>query len=698
MISSRADNSAIETPFVPDIGALTPGDTVMAALYYAHAGFHVLPVRIGKHPGSIVGKGWDKKSSRDSLQIERWWNEYPEAGVSLHTGKSNVVAFDLDCDEIPEELIWLKTGVFQQTRPGGQRGHYVFASREWWVSGDLKLKDGTTVGDIKSGNSVIMAEPSQHSAGGHYRWRTTGIVPPLPPQAFDYLTPLGATRAGSRSVEATDAQVSQAISDWIGSDRPKVLDNLVNSLRNARSGTRNLALRLTKVAAGEARIGFYPLETAREKFEDAMRESYEKRQEPGKFDFHEFERLWKDAVGYALSRSFEEIEAEANRPYGEDSRKMNNVTPIKFEAGDGIDPNVLTELNKMKVRAEANRLFDSEAHKPFERTQRNLTKFLADPPQLVPMRIENIMPDGGRIVFAAPYKTGKTTIVANLMRSLVDGDLFLDTFPVFKKAERLVLIDDELSEDMVRNWLMTQNIRNTDAVVDVICVRGQVSSFDILNDKGRADWASYLRDLGCDYLILDCLRPVLDALGLNENQDAGKFLTAFDTLLFEAGTPGDATIVHHMGHANERSRGDSRIQDWPDAIWKIVREDPDDELSPRYFSASGRDVEVAQGKLKYDPATRRLSYQGVSRSDAKKQRRLEPALKAALDVLTDDKNNGGTGIGKTSLIGKVHNATGIGRPTIEEALNFGEKELHITTFKGLKNATMYLPGPVAWTP
>jgi hypothetical protein len=35
-------------------------------------------------------------------------------------------------------------------------------------------------------------------------------------------------------------------------------------------------------------------------------------------------------------------------------------------------------------------------------------------------------------------------------------------------------------------------------------------------------WAKALRDLGCDYLILDCLRPVLDALGLIENNEAGR--------------------------------------------------------------------------------------------------------------------------------------------------------------------------------
>ena len=101
----------------------------------------------------------------------------------------------------------------------------------------------------------------------------------------------------------------------------------------------------------------------------------------------------------------------------------------------------------------------------------------------------------------------------------------------------------------------------------------------------RGQWARRLRDLGCDYLIFDCLRPVLDALGLDESHDAGRFLEPFDALMAEAGI-NDAAIAHHMGHAGERARGDSRLQDWPDATWRLVRlnDEPD---SPRYSRPTG---------------------------------------------------------------------------------------------------------------
>ena len=127
---------------------------------------------------------------------------------------------------------------------------------------------------------------------------------------------------------------------------------------------------------------------------------------------------------------------------------------------------------------------------------------------------------------------------------------------------------------------------------------------------------------------------MLDALGLDENHEAGKFLVQFDALLYEAGIPA-ALLVQHMGHTGERSRGDSRLQDWPDAIWRLVRED-DDPASARYFSAYGRDVEVREGRLTFDARTRWLTYGGGDRSNAKS----EAAYTALVNLLAEDARQG----------------------------------------------------------
>ena len=75
-------------------------------------------------------------------------------------------------------------------------------------------------------------------------------------------------------------------------------------------------------------------------------------------------------------------------------------------------------------------------------------------------------------------------------------------------------------------------------------------------------------------------------------------------------------MVQHMGHG-ERSRGDSRLQDWPDAIWRLVRESEEPD-SPRFFSAFGRDVNVAEGRINFD--NRRLTYTAGNQDDAQSQK------------------------------------------------------------------------------
>ena len=293
-----------------------------------------------------------------------------------------------------------------------------------------------------------------------------------------------------------------------------------------------------------------------------------------------------------------------------------------------LERSIEVELDKLRIRKEAKRRLDEESREPIVLPPvKNLATLLAEPDEVTAYRIEGVAPVAARVMLSAQYKAGKTSLRDNLVRSLVDGDPFLGHFTVNTPAKHLVLIDDELSEHTLRPWLRAQNITPVDAVVDVIALRGKVSTFNILDEACRADWAQRLRDVECDYLVLDGLRPILDALVLDEKSDAGMFLVAFDALLNDAGID-DACLVQHMGHANERARGDSRLQDWPDAIWRIVRETEEPD-SARFFSAYGRDVDVSEGRLAFDPTTRRLTYTAGSRQDTK----TEDAVASVIDVI-----------------------------------------------------------------
>jgi hypothetical protein len=282
------------------------------------------------------------------------------------------------------------------------------------------------------------------------------------------------------------------------------------------------------------------------------------------------------------------------------------------------------EARKIRVREAAQRKIRREQERDYGNLEPiPLADFLATPDDPVKYRIDGHWPRNGRVVLAAQAKAGKPTLIGNTMRSLLDGDPFLGKFQT-EPVEGVILLDFEMDEDTIRQWLRDQQIVNVGGST-VEPLRGKASSFDILDSQTRSQWATRLH--GHDVAILDCLRPILDALGLSEDKDAGRFLNAFDELISEAEVT-EALVLHHMGHSGERGRGDSRIIGWPDATWKILRENPEDDASPRFFSAYGRGVNCAEDQLYYSPERRRLSLTGDGNRKQAQIARLRPPVMA----------------------------------------------------------------------
>lgn len=322
------------------------------------------------------------------------------------------------------------------------------------------------------------------------------------------------------------------------------------------------------------------------------------------------------------------------------------------------------EKHLMRVRQQArDELAEEAAGELVLPPLRPLGAFLAEPDTDPSWRVDGLWPTGGRVVFSAQKKAGKTTTVANVLRSVVDCEPLFGQFEPIR-AERVILLDNELDERMLRRWLRDQGIVNVGAV-ELIPLRGRLSTFNILDKATRSRWAQHLGE--ADIVVFDCLRPAMDALGLDENRDAGRFLEAFDELTTEAGIS-ETLIVHHMGHAGERARGDSRILDWPDAVWSLVMEDAEDPTSSRYFRAYGRDVAQPEVLLGFDSETRRLAVAGGSRTDAK----ADNAIEDIIDLLIkSDSPLSGRGI--ETALGGVHSQKAI-RDGIKRGVALGKIE------------------------
>lgn len=243
------------------------------------------------------------------------------------------------------------------------------------------------------------------------------------------------------------------------------------------------------------------------------------------------------------------------------------------------------------------------------------TAFLAEPDEDVTYRITGLWPAGGNILLAAQAKAGKTTLTGSLVRSLCDGDPFLDQHHADPPPGTVFLIDAEMPRHQARRWLRAQGIRKTDRFT-YQPLRGSAASFNLLLPEVRRRWAARIRAASASVLIIDPIGPILNACGIDENTaEVGTFLDhALGELLTDAEVT-ECAVVHHMGHSGERSRGNSRLRGWPDAEWFLVRQD-DSPSSPRFFSAYGRDVDMPESRLEYDPDTRRLTIAGGSRKAA----------------------------------------------------------------------------------
>lgn len=346
------------------------------------------------------------------------------------------------------------------------------------------------------------------------------------------------------------------------------------------------------------------------------------------------------------------------------------------------------EATRMQVRQMGRRIAaEREAAVPAPDPV-SLAALLDEPDEGATYRVGLLWPTAGRVLLAAPFKSGKSTLIGNLIRVLVDGGQFLDRFGV-RPVGKVVLIDTELDRRTLRRWLRAQRIRNA-AAVTVVPLRGVVSSFDVTDPTTRSEWAQSLA--GADVVILDCLRPVLDALGLSEDKDAGRVLVGFDALLAETGAD-EGLVVTHMGHQNERARGDSRLLDWPDALWKIVRGGDDDSDAegrrPRYFSALGRDVAVGEGELTYCDQTRHLAYAGGSRKDS--------AARAALPELLALVRAEPGELSKNAVEMRLKDEHGITQRLAREAIAYAIKEGQIEVVPGPRNSKLLKPAdePVA---
>lgn len=241
--------------------------------------------------------------------------------------------------------------------------------------------------------------------------------------------------------------------------------------------------------------------------------------------------------------------------------------------------------------------------------------------------MEGLHPEGGNTLLAAEAKAGKTTLGINLARSLADGTPFLGAFRVRTLGRRVGYWNFEVGENQFTNWMERAAIRRPDRIAEPWNLRGY--RLPLITPAGEDRAVRWCETNCVECLILDPFSKALAHSGLSENSndDVGRLLDVLDRIKSRAGLT-DLFVLHHYGHGRESARGASVMLGWPDALWNLQRAKNSPE---RFLKAEGRDVELPESGLHFQPADLRLTLVGGTRTEATQEAGVRNAVKTVAE-------------------------------------------------------------------
>lgn len=367
------------------------------------------------------------------------------------------------------------------------------------------------------------------------------------------------------------------------------------------------------------------------------------------------------------------------------------IDAAREKTGQRIDPAethrlaVAEEVARLRVRSDARASFDAALRAAVQvpSFDADLLADVLTRPAEPPHRVEGLIPSDGGTLVVAQRKTGKTTLQLNLARSLLTGEMFLGRFPVRPITGRVALLNFEVSGAQLGRWAADAGVP-ADRLF-LVNLRGRRNPLSHAEDRDKL--AELLRAQQVESLIVDPFGRAYSGQSQNDPGEVGAWLAELDR--FARGDVGvsDLILAAHAGWDGERTRGASALEDWADSIITVVRDKDDDSI--RYLRATGRDVEVEEDRLTFDPVTRRLSMSGSgSRKTAAAGRKIADLIPAVVEIVTATPGINGSQVAEGLKSAGVPHQRGDERKAIREALAAGR----IRCEKGKRNAQHYFPG------
>jgi hypothetical protein len=283
----------------------------------------------------------------------------------------------------------------------------------------------------------------------------------------------------------------------------------------------------------------------------------------------------------------------------------------------------------------------------------NLYDQLAEERPEVDWIVRGLAP-AGIVMTNAQAKGGKTTLLLNAVRAMAMDEMFLHRFYVnVDPAERIGYLNMELPKGQFNEWVEGMGM-DDDALKRIEVYHSMEYGFSVLdfsNDRA-VDWiVRWLIDSGITILFADPLAKLYNPARWGNGADPNAAFTAWWKVLEDIARQAKLRLVwiaHHTGFSSEsadRARGASSMMDNP-TVNMVLRHNGDHAGKPsgteRYLKAWGRDVDVDEFEINYNPTKRRLSITGGSRNrvDATKDRKALEAYDTFVKYAREQIANG----------------------------------------------------------
>lgn len=305
--------------------------------------------------------------------------------------------------------------------------------------------------------------------------------------------------------------------------------------------------------------------------------------------------------------------------------------PTETDRLTRFDRMVADQVLGMRARAAAQEIVRQDHREPSQPFDAGtLGEVLARPPAPAE-RVQGLIPWEASTLLTAQRKCGKTTLVLNLARALLTGEQFLGQLPVRPVAGSVSMLNFEVSAAQLARWAADLEI--DPERMFLVNLRGRRNPLG--HEDDRKALASLLRARQTETMIVDPFGRAYTGTSQNDAGEVGAYLAELDQFARAEVGAKDLILTAHAGWNGERTRGSTALEDWADSIITLTRDDSDDGTGERYLRAIGRDIDLDEDRLDFDPGQRRLSLAGAgSRKQRKAIQHHDQLDQAVLTVIS----------------------------------------------------------------